>query len=67
MIENKVIKMNLLMNELKIIHACLLVAKNNAIDNLNDPKLKDYADKNLALINPLIYEFEAYIKENLGE
>lgn len=66
MTENKIIKMNLFINELKIIHACLLVAKNNAIDNLNDPQLKDHANKNLDQINPLIYEFYAYIKENEG-
>jgi len=66
MMETKVIKMNFLMDELKIIHACLLVAKNNAVDNLSDPQLKDHASKNLDQINPLIYEFYAHIKENEG-
>jgi hypothetical protein len=62
--ETKVIKMNFLMRELLVIHASLIVAKNNAIDNLNDPQLKDYANKNLDQLNPLIYEFYSYIKEN---
>ena len=66
MTKHKIIKINLLIGELKIIHACLIVAKNNAIDNLNDPHLRDAANKNLDMINSLIYEFYSHIKDNQG-
>jgi hypothetical protein len=57
-------KIELTIAELKIIHACLIVAKNNAIENLNDKALSIHAIKNLDLINPLSYEIYSHIKEN---
>jgi hypothetical protein len=57
-------KIELSIAELKIIHACLIVAKNNAIENLNDKALSTHAIKNLDLINPLSYEIYSHIKEN---
>jgi len=57
-------KIELSISELKIIHACLIVAKNNAVENLNDKALSAYAIANLNLINPLSYEIYSHIKEN---
>lgn len=59
-------EIELSIQELKTIYACLIVAKSNAIENLNDPQLKNHAGKNLDLINPLCYQIYSYIKENKG-
>lgn len=57
-------KIELSIDELRTIHLCMLGAKSNLIDNLDNPSLRDTVIKNLNDINPLMYQITEYLKES---
>jgi hypothetical protein len=56
-------KIEFSIDELRTIHLCMLGAKSNLIDNLDNPELRDTVIKNLNDISPLMYQITEYIKE----
>ena len=57
-------KIELSIDELRTIHLCMLGAKSNLIDNLDNPSLRDAVIKNLNDVNPLMYQITEYLKES---
>ena len=57
-------KIELSIDELRTIHLCMLGAKSNLIDNLDNPSLRDTVIKNLNDVNPLMYQITGYLKES---
>ena len=57
-------KIEFSIDELRTIHLCMLGAKSNLIDNLDNPSLRDTVIKNLNDINPLMYQITEYLKES---
>jgi hypothetical protein len=57
-------KIELSIDELRTIHLCMLGAKSNLIDNLDNPSLRDTVIKNLNDVNPLMYQITEYLKES---
>ena len=57
-------KIELSIDELRTIHLCMLWAKSNLIDNLDNPSLRDTVIKNLNDVNPLMYQITGYLKES---
>jgi|APGre2960657404_1045060.scaffolds.fasta_scaffold23234_2 hypothetical protein len=57
-------KIELSIDELSTIHLCMLGAKSNLIENLDNPELRDIVIKNLNKINPLMYQITEYLKES---
>lgn len=57
-------KIELSIDELRTIHLCMLGAKSNLIENLDNSELRDTVIKNLNKLNPLMYQITEYLRES---
>jgi hypothetical protein len=57
-------QIELSIDELRTIHLCMLAAKSNLIENLDNSELRDTVIKNLNKLNPLMYQITEYLRES---